>query len=155
METGLVFRGAEPLAINEGYRNAVNQLEQKMIEEFGEAVKDVDAVAPINHHHCLGNYAREIFIKAGTCMIGKIHRHEHINVLSQGKCLVVTEEGREVIEAPKTWISKAGIKRAVYAYSDVIWTTVHATDKDDVDEIEKDIIAKDYDDLNLYLENKL
>ena len=126
-----------------------------MIEEFGDSVRDVDAVAPINHHHCKGNYAREIFIAAGTCMIGKIHRHEHINVLSHGKCLVVTEEGRELLEAPKTWISKAGIKRAVYAYTDVIWTTVHPTDKHDVEDIEKDVIAESYEDLNLFLENNL
>ena len=128
------------------------KLEAKMIEEFGSDVQNVDAVAPVNNYICKGNYAREIFINAGTCMIGKIHKHEHINVLSKGKCLVVTEDGREELEAPKTWISKAGIKRAVYAHTDVIWTTVHPTNETDLDRIEDEVIAKDYDELNLYLE---
>ena len=155
MATGLTFKGGQQLKRDDFYRDAVQNLESKMIEVFGDAVQDVDAVAPVNHHHCEGNYAREIHIQAGTCMIGKIHKHEHINVLSQGKCLVVTEDGRELLEAPKTWISKPGIKRAVYAYSDVIWTTIHPTTETDIDKIEEEVIAESYDDLNLFLEYDL
>ena len=154
MKTGLVFRGSEPLAINNQIRESVINLEKKMAEEFGESVKDADAIAPINHHHCEGNYAREIFIKADTCVVGKIHRHEHINVLSQGKCVVVTEDGRETLEAPKTWISKPGIKRAVYAITDVVWTTVHPTKETELDKIEDEVIAPSYDELNTFLECK-
>ena len=152
MDAGLTIIGAKPLSTDRYYRDAVQNLESKILEEFGDAAKDGNAVAPVNNYICKGNYAREIFINAGTCMIGKIHKHEHINVLSKGRCLVVTEDGREELEAPLTWISKAGIKRAVYAYTDVIWTTVHPTNETDLDKIEDEVIAKDYDDLNLFLE---
>jgi hypothetical protein len=41
-------------------------------------------------------------------------------------------------------VSKAGTKRVVYTQTDTIWTTVHLTEKVDLDEIEDEIIAKDY-----------
>jgi len=153
MQAGLTVHGSKELNHNSYYREAVQSLESAMIEEFGDATRDADAIAPVNNYHCDGNYAREIFINAGTCVVGKIHRHEHINVLSKGKCLVVTEEGRETLEAPMTWISKPGIKRAVYAYTDVVWTTVHPTSETDIDKIESEIIAKNYDEIDLTLEN--
>ena len=155
MDAGLTIKGSTALSTDLNLREAVMSLEAKMIEEFGDAATDADAIAPVNNYICEGNYAREIFINAGTCVVGKIHRHEHINVLSKGKCIVVTEDGREVLEAPKTWISKPGIKRAVYAYTDVIWTTVHPTNETDIEKIEEEVIAPSYDDLNLYLEAKL
>tara|TARA_R110000868_G_scaffold197434_1_gene443579 strand:+ start:1599 stop:2048 length:450 start_codon:yes stop_codon:yes gene_type:complete len=105
---------------------------------------------PLKHHFTEGNYAREIFIKEGTVIVGKIHKHPHVNVISQGKCLVATEDGVEELEAPITFISKAGTKRVVLALSDVTWTTVHPTDETDLDKIEDEVIAKSYKELDSY-----
>jgi hypothetical protein len=143
---GLTVHGGGKLPSNSYYREAVVNLEEAMIREFGKC--DPDAVAPVNHYHCEGNYAREIFIPKDTCVIGKIHKHEHINVISKGKCLVVTEEGKEELEAPLTFISKAGIKRAVYALEDVVWTTIHPTESTNLKEIEDEVIAPSYGDLD-------
>ena len=43
-------------------------------------------------------------------------------------------------------ISKAGTKRALYAETDLVWTTIHAnpTNTEDLEELEKDIIAPTY-----------
>jgi len=147
MQTGLRTKGSEQLPSNEFYRTKVLDLEAAMEREFG-VQENTDHVAPINHYHCKGNYAREIFIPQGICVIGKIHKHEHINVLSKGSCWVVTEAGREKLEAPKTFISSAGIKRAVYAIEDTVWTTIHPTESTDLDEIEDEVIAKNYADLD-------
>ena len=152
MIVGIRKKGSEVLPVNEAIRHKVMALEEVINKEFG-GNENVDDVAPVNHYHCKGNYAREVFIPAGTCVVGKIHKHEHINVLSKGRCLVVTEAGREVLEAPLTFISSAGIKRAVYAYTDTVWTTVHPTESSDLEEIEDEVIAKSYDDLNLCLED--
>lgn len=100
------------------------------------------------HHFAPGQYAREIELPAGKVVIGKIHKHAHVNVISKGKVLVFTEgEGVLELKAPITFISSPGTKRVVYALWDTVWTTVHVTDKTDLAEVEDEIIASSYDDL--------
>jgi hypothetical protein len=141
---GLTLRGGGVLPRSDELREHIMSLEESMRKEFSSS-EDVDSIAPVNHYHCVGNYAREIHIAKDTCMVGKIHKHEHINVISSGKCFVVTEEGKELLEAPLTFISKAGIKRAVYAIEDTVWTTIHPTESSDLEEIERQVIAPSYE----------
>lgn len=104
---------------------------------------------PVVHHFAPGSYAREMSIPKGVLIIGKIHRHAHINVISKGRVHVVTEAGAETIEAPITFVSEQGTKRVVLAETDTVWTTVHATDEADLDKIEGFVIADSYEDLGI------
>lgn len=100
------------------------------------------------HHFAPGNYAREMLIPQGTVIVGKIHKHAHINVLSHGRALVFTEQrGVQELRAPYTFVSDPGAKRSVLALTDIVWTTVHPTDKTDLAEIEAEVIANDYKEL--------
>lgn len=45
------------------------------------------------------------------------------------------DDGWQTLEAPFTIVSPPGTKRAAYAHTDCIWTTVHGTDLTDVNEI--------------------
>lgn len=101
---------------------------------------------PVTHHFSKGLYARELFIPKGVMAVGKIHRFAHLNVISKGAILVASEHGECKIEAPCTWESLPGAKHAGFALEDTIWTTFHPTDETDVDRIEAQVIAKDYDD---------
>lgn len=103
--------------------------------------------APLVHHFAPGCYGREITMKADTCVIGKLHKHGHINVLLEGECIVKTENGDEKLVAPMTWVSEPGIKRAVYNITDVRWLTIHPTNETDLDKIEAEVIAPTYDNL--------
>lgn len=97
-------------------------------------------------------YAREMFIPKGTLIIGKIHRHQHLNFISKGKVTVFTEFGEKHLEGPCTFVSEVGLKRAVFAEEDTIWTTVHLTkfeNMSDLDKIEDEVIAPSYDDIGL------
>lgn len=97
-------------------------------------------------------YAREMFIPKGTLIIGKIHRHQHLNFISKGKVKVVTEFGTKYLEAPCTFVSEVGLKRAVYAEEDTIWTTVHLTQfesEKDLEKIEQEVISPSYEDMGL------
>ena len=97
-------------------------------------------------------YAREMLIPKGTLIIGKIHRHQHLNFISKGKVIVFTEFGEKHLEAPCTFISEIGLKRAVYAEEDTLWTTVHLTKfskESDLDKVEDEVIAPSYDDMGL------
>lgn len=146
MIAGLTITGGNTLPQNDGIRSKVMDLEDALNREFGN--QDPDEVAPVNHYHCEGNYAREVFIPAGGVVVGKIHKHEHVNVISLGRCIVVTEEGKEELKAPLTFISMAGIKRAVYAIEDTVWTTIHPTESKNIEDIEDEVIAKSYDELH-------
>ena len=96
------------------------------------------------HHFSEGVYVRELFIKAGDVVVGKIHRHNHMAMLVHGRAIVVDESGRVEMEAFNIWESKAGVKRAVYAIEDCIFVTIHPTDETDLDKIEQDVIAPSY-----------
>src|SRR5882724_3125898 len=94
------------------------------------------------HHFSKGVYARELYIPAGVTLIGEIHEFENLNILSKGTMIVTTEEGMIEVSAPFTVVSPPGTKRAAHTLTDCIWTTIHGTDETDVDEIERNFIAK-------------
>lgn len=109
---------------------------------------------PIKHHYANGVYAREAYIPAGVALVGKIHKYEHLNIVSKGKIRVATEDGIKIIEAPATFVSPAGTKRAGYVLEDTVWTTLHATSQTDAQEIERAVIANNYSELDKFLEQK-
>lgn len=129
--------GARSLAVR---RELILQLEEHLRADVGA----VDASAFVTRHHFApGTYSREIELPAGSRVVGKIHRHAHVNVISRGHALVATPDGVVALEAPYTFISEPGTKRLVLALDDVVWTTVHAnpTDTHDLEELERLIIA--------------
>ena len=107
---------------------------------------------PKDEKYGCSTYAREIFLPKGSFVIGKIHKHPHLNFISKGRVKVFTEFGDKHLVAPCTFISEVGLKRAVYAEEDTIWTTVHLTEFEneaDLDKIEQEVISPTYDDMGL------
>jgi quercetin dioxygenase-like cupin family protein len=105
---------------------------------------NTDELCPVTHHHAPGLYAREIFIPAGVLIVGKIHKHSHVNTISKGRVIVATEFGTQELVAPVTFVSVPGTKRAVVAQEDTIWTTYHPTEETDLAKIEEEVIAPDF-----------
>lgn len=103
----------------------------------------------LTHHFSPGIYARELFIPKGTILVGKIHRHAHLNVMTKGDISVLTEHGVKRLSTPCVIHSEAGIKRAGYAHEDTIWITVHSNPNDerDLDQLEAKFIAPSFEDL--------
>jgi len=142
------------------FREQVLMLEGMMREM--QAKGDLDSIeddctlthhfTPINEKYGCANYAREIFLPKGSVVIGKIHKHEHLNFIMKGKVSVATEFGRKYFTAPCIFVSELGLKRAVYAEEDTIWVTVHMTaynNEADLDKIEDEVIAKTYEEMGL------
>jgi hypothetical protein len=101
------------------------------------------------HYFAHGLYAREITIKAGTLLTGKVHRTEHLNIVSKGRIAVWTEDGMREVSAPFTMVSRPGTKRVGYALEDTVWTTIHATEETDLVKLEAILIAPSHEALAL------
>jgi len=101
----------------------------------------------LKHTFTAGVYCREIYIPKGSVIVGKIHRHEHLNFISKGHVTVLTKAGLQEFRGPCTMVSSAGTKRALYAHEDTVWTTIHAnpTNERDLGKLEELIISPDYD----------
>ena len=94
----------------------------------------------VKHHFAPGVYAREALLPAGSCVVGKTHKTEHLNIISKGHCTVHTMGEIKEVHGPYTFVSVAGAKKAVYSHTDVIWTTIHVTEETDLKKIEKEVI---------------
>lgn len=111
---------------------------------------------PVNHEFLDGVYMRTVFMKAGLIVVGKIHKQEHVAIISQGDAWVMTEDGLIRVTAPYTIKSKPGARRALYILEDMVWTTVHRSDETDLEKLEEQLIAKDFNDpLLVEFEQKL
>ena len=112
---------------------------------------------PLNHYFSDGIYVREITIPAGMVIVGKIHKHRHPNFLIKGKVMVITaQKGEEILEGPCFMMSEGGTKRALYAVTDLVWTTIHhnPTNTQDLDKIEDIVIAKNYEEYEKFLSSE-
>lgn len=108
------------------------------------------------NHFSKGVYARELHIPAGTCLTGKIHKFENLNILSQGEITVFLEDGSTMrLKAPHTVVSPPGTRRAAYAHTDVIWTTIHGTDDTDLEVIERTFVCASPGEYLTYLQQQL
>lgn len=96
---------------------------------------------PTSHTFGPGFYARTITIPAGSVLTGKVHATEHVFILSKGDITLVTEDGRQRVQAPFQTIARAGLKRAGYAHTECVVTNVHITTETDLQKLEADLIV--------------
>jgi hypothetical protein len=134
-------------------QNGLNKMiEDGVVESTLEDCIVKHYFAPKDEKYGCCTYAREMLIPKGTLIIGKIHKHEHLNIISKGKVVVYTEFGEKHLEAPITFVSEIGLKRSVYAIEDTLWTTIHLTQfvgEENLDKIEEEVIAPDYEQMGL------
>jgi hypothetical protein len=158
------FDGNTVLDTNENSLDRVKSREsvvnlQKAMEdglESGMFTPDTSTLnhyfAPVVDEYGCGTYAREIHLPKGSLVVGKIHRHAHINIISKGEVSVATEHGKKYYTAPCTFVSEVGLKRAVLVEEDTIWTTIHLTKhlgEDKLGAVEEEVIAESYEDIGL------
>lgn len=109
-----------------------------------EASKMPQAEGMITEHYFSnGMYSRKLFRKAGTLIVGKVHKHDHLFICAMGEIIAWTENGMKKLGPGDIIESKAGTKRVTLATVDSIGITVHKTDKTDLDEIESEMIEPD------------
>ena len=143
----------QELVRRQTFRNKIVDFEDKLINSsVALSQKEIQEKNPVKHSFADGCYVREIFNPAGELLVTKIHKKEHPFFLMKGKMSILTEEGVKHIQAPHHGITKTGTKRIIYTHTDCVFITVHATNKTDVAEIENEVIAKDFNDPAISLE---
>jgi len=130
-------------------RKEIQKLEEIMIDMSDGTELDH---FPVDHYFAPGAYARQMFLPKDSAIIGKIHKHAHLNIISFGHVVVATEEGPKELIGPNTFTSPAGVKRAVTVIEDTLWTTIHITEQTDLEKIEDEVIAKSFEEFDM-LEN--
>lgn len=125
-------------------RQLIADVEDKMLELPDVKLGDC---CPLKHSFGDGLYVREITMPPGFLSTTKIHKFAHPAFIMKGVVSILEESGVKKVIAPAYIMTKAGTKRIVYCHTEVIWITVHATESTDIDEIEKEIIAKNFNEI--------
>lgn len=96
-----------------------------------------------DHTFAGGMYCRRIEIPAGTAIVSKVHKTEHLFIGVSGR-LQVAGQGPDYILGPGDVIpSPVGTKRAVLALTDVVCMTIHKTDLQSEDGLEEELMEAD------------
>ena len=108
------------------------------------------------HTFADGVYVRQMTIAKDEIVIGAIHKHLHVWVLLSGHITVLTEDNIEEYKAPHTVLSTPGVKRIIYGNEESIFTNIHKNPSNtkDVRELEKQIVALNYEEYEEYINNK-
>ena len=117
------------------YIDVVRDIQQQITDQ-AELIE-----VPVVHHFAPGVYMRQMDAAAGTLVVSKMHRTEHMNILLKGSLTVATEDGIQLMTAPCVLKSMPGTKRIGYFHEDSSWITVHPTEETDLEKIEQQVIV--------------
>jgi quercetin dioxygenase-like cupin family protein len=117
---------------------------------------EIDKVdAPLEHYFAAGLYGRRIFVPAGTTVVTKVHKVQHIAIALKGTCTVIDQDGKKsIVSAPSVFITEPGTQRAIFCHDDVEWITVHASESNDVQVIEKNVTCDSFEEYNMLIESQ-
>lgn len=125
------LQGYDPDLARQEIRSVASQLEQ---------CKQVPC--PVTHHFSPGMYLREIFMPAGTFVVGHEHKTQHQNIVLTGRARVLMEGRISEIAAPCVFESGPGVQKVLYIIEDMRFITVHANPEDctDVVKLEEQLL---------------
>jgi hypothetical protein len=95
------------------------------------------------HYFHGGMYCREVFRHAGVLVVGAVHKQEHFYIIVSGTVAITTDDGVQEFTGPHLFLSKPGTKRAVYAITDALCMTFHATEATTVEQAEAELVEVD------------
>ena len=126
------------------------------IEGDGKHILTESKIAPIKHTFADGVYVRQMDLKKDSVVVGAIHKHLHVWFLLTGHISVATEDTVEDYLAPCYVVSTPGVKRVILANEDSIFVNIHKnpSNTEDIDELEKEIVALNYKEYEQYINKK-
>ena len=123
------------------------------IEGDGKNIVTDSKIAPIKHAFADGVYIRQMDMVKESIVVGAIHKHLHVWFLLTGHITVATENTTEDYIAPCYVVSTPGVKRVILANEDSIFVNVHKNPSNtrDIDKLEKEIVALNYEEYEEYI----
>lgn len=114
--------------------------------------KMMDELFPVKHHIKDGLYTREIFMPKGSIVVSFIHKQNHPSFFLSGEMSILKDTGEvERVKAPMKVMTEIGTQRVAYMHEDCVWVCVYRTDKETIEEAEKDVYTEDYKELPSYV----
>ena len=131
----------------------ISQADGINIEGTGKEIMTDSKIAPIKHAFADQVYIRQMDMKKGSAVVGAIHKHLHVWFLLTGHITVATEDTTEDYIAPCYTVSTPGAKRVILANEDSIFVNIHKnpSNTQDIDKLEKDIVALNYEEYKEYI----
>jgi len=87
-------------------------------------------------------YIKEVTMPAGSVIIGKPHKVEHMCVMLQGKMILIADDGsKKEVVAPMTFVGTPG-RKVAYVLETTIFQNIYATDETDVVKLENMFIEQ-------------
>ena len=153
-ENKLEKRAKIELALNS--RKKILEFQNSLIENADEIniVTHQDSkIFPLKHTFADGIYVRQMSMNKGSVVVGAIHKHLHVWFLLTGHITVKTEDNLEDYIAPCYVVATPGTKRVIYANEDSIFVNIHKnpTNSQDIDWLEKEIVAKNREEYEEYI----
>ncbi len=128
-------------------KQSITQQDICRMQDYIQDVIAQDPTAEVElkytHYFADGIYGRVMHCPAGSWVIGKPHRTQHLCVLLKGRLAVTADDGSiKELSAPSVFVAEAGAKKAAYVIEDLEFMNIHpnADNGEDLDAIESRLI---------------
>ena len=125
----------------------VPEMMRQRVDVLQQELSKLPQYEPVTRHYIHGGmYCREVFREADVLVVGKVHKKEHFYLIVGGTVIITDGENESVeVTGPFLFLSKPGTKRAVYAVTNTLCMTFHATDATTVEDAENELVESDPD----------
>ena len=150
-----VRSGEVALNVREQIKGLQDSL-MSIADEVNVVTHHDSVIFPLKHSFADGVYIREMSMNKGSLLVGAIHNHLHVWFLMSGHITVATEEESIEYIAPCPIIATPGSKRVIYANENTVFVNIHKnpTNCRSIEELEKDIVSKTFEDYEEYINKK-
>lgn len=125
------------LAVKQDLDSLLSQKVEHLLAQV-EQMPQVDCQT--KHYFGPGIYIREVTMPAGSVVIGKPHRGDHMCVMLQGRMIIVQADGtKKELVAPMTFVGNAG-RKVAYILETTVFQNILATDETDIEVLENMLV---------------
>jgi hypothetical protein len=125
------------LAVKQDLDSLLSQKVEILLSQV-EKMPQVDCQT--KHYFGPSIYIREVTMPAGSVVIGKPHKKDHMCVMLQGRMIIVNADGtRKELVAPMTFVGSAG-RKVAYILETTVFQNILATDETDIDVLENMLV---------------
>lgn len=139
--------------INSSFMNMVDNLEQTLLgSDLPGVAKGDDGTFPLKHSFSDGIYVREMFMRKGGLVIGKMYKISHTWFLLSGELEIATSEGNNHYIAPCYVTAPVGTKRVLHALEDSVFVNVYPNPDNiiDIETLENLLTWRSYEEFKEY-----